>query len=80
MAARLKRDVECGVAEVLTTERGNRLDFGVSRSEAAVKALGERLRAARDDGADEWIGADLPASLFGQLDRPRQVDVIAIRA
>ena len=64
--------------EVVLAGRADRLDLGVGTAELAVKALPERLAVPGDHGADQRVGADLAATLLGQLDRPGEVAAIGV--
>jgi hypothetical protein len=80
VAARLQRDVQRRVGEVLDAAGLDRVDLRVRGAVAFVPALSEHLPGARDDRADDRIGLDLPRAALRELDRSRQVQLVGVDA
>ena len=55
---------------------GQRRPLRVQPAELGVESLADDLAVADDDGADQRIGADPPASTLGKLQRPPEMRLI----
>ncbi len=78
MTARLQRDVQGGSRQRAFAGGADRLDLGVRASELAMEALADHPLGVGQHGAHERVGADVAASLLGDLDRAGEVAAIGI--
>jgi len=80
VAARLELDVQRRDAEVGVAAVGDRVDIRVRPAVLVVLALAEHGAVADDDGADDGVRTRATEPPLGEVDRPGEVDVVAVRA
>jgi hypothetical protein len=73
--AGLERDEDLGALGALAALGGvgDRGALGVEPADLGVVALADHLAVSDEDGADEGVGADAPASLLGELERSSEM-------